>query len=82
MHDDAGADDLRIVEDQQLPGGEHLADFGEAALRNLAAAVDQQLRGAPLLKRELGDALLGQVVVVAVDIDMSFHSLKRKFVQR
>ena len=82
VHDDAGADDLRIVEDQQLPGGEHLADIGEAALRNLAAAVDQQLRGAPLLKRELGDALLGQVVVVAVDIDMSFHSLMRKFVQR
>ena len=73
VHDDAGADDLRVVEDQQLPGGELLADVGEMALGNLAVTVDQQLRGAALGKRELGDALLGQVVVVAVDVDMSFH---------
>jgi len=73
VHDDACADDLRIVEDQHRPLGQLFAQPVEAALRDRAVAVDEQLGGGAFGQREFGDALVGQVVVELVDVDMAFH---------
>ena len=42
-------------------------------LRDLPATVHEQLRRAPLRKREFGDPPVGQVVVESVYVDMSFN---------
>ena len=73
VHDDACADDLRIVEDQHRPLGQLFAQPVEAALRDRAVAVDEQLGGGAFGQREFGDALVGQIVVELVDVDMAFH---------
>ena len=75
MHDDPRPDHLRVVENQQLPGRQHVADVGETLFRDFSAAPDEQLRGAALGKREFGDPLVRKVVIEAADVDMSFHIL-------
>ena len=73
VHDDAGADYLRVVEHQQLAGGQHVAQVAEAALRDAAVAPHQQLRIAALRQGEFRDPLRGKRVVVVFDVDVSFH---------
>ena len=73
VHDDPRPDHLRVVEYQQLAGGQHVAHVGEMRLRDLPATVHEQLRRAPLRKREFGDPPVGQVVVESVYVDMSFN---------
>ena len=75
VHDDPRPDDLRVVEDQQFARGQHVADVGEMPFGNFAAPVDEQLRSAALGEGEFGDPLVREVVIEAVDIDMSFHIL-------
>ena len=73
VHDDPRPDHLRVVEHQQLPRRQHVAQVGEAPFGDRASAVDQQLRCAPLRERELRDPPVGQVVVVVVYVDMSLR---------
>ena len=73
VHDDAGADDLCVVEDQQRPFGQLFAQSAEAAFADRAVAVDEQFRGRAFAEREFRYALVGQFVVEFVDIDMAFH---------
>ena len=75
VHDDPRPDHLRVVENQQLPGRQHVADVGETLFRDFSAAPDKQLRGAALGEREFGDPLVRKVVIEAADVDMSFHIL-------
>ena len=75
VHDDPRPDHLRVVENQQLPGRQHVADVGETLFRDFSAAPDEQLRGAALGEREFGDPLVRKVVIEAADVDMSFHIL-------
>ena len=73
VHDDPRPDHLGIVEHQQGPRRQYIADVAEAALRDFSPFVNKQLRCRTLLERILGDPLVGQVVVETVYVDMSFH---------
>ena len=67
--EEAGMDDAGVVEHQQRAIGQVVADAVEEALANLAVAVDEELRLIAPFQWELGDALVGQGVVVVGDGD-------------
>jgi hypothetical protein len=73
VHDNPRPNHLGIVEHQQGPLRQYVADVAEAALRDFPPFVNKQLRCRSLLERILGDPLVGQVVVETVYVDMSFH---------
>ena len=73
VHEDAGADHLRVVEDEQAAGRELFAEVAETTLGDRSAAVDEQLRAAALGERKFGDPLLGKVVGVVLYIDSMLH---------
>ncbi len=75
VHDDAGADHLRVVEHEQRTGRKRLVEPSETALGNLSIPVNQQFRGRTFGQRKLGDPLVGERIVVVVDSDRAmFHS--------
>src|SRR5699024_1721968 len=82
VHDDSCADHLRVVEHEKLPRWQHVADVAEMPFGDLSAAPHEQLRGAPLAERELGDPSFGQIVVVVVYVDMSLHCAPKVRISR
>ena len=82
VHDDSCADHLRVVEHEKLPCWQHVADVAEMPFGDLSAAPHEQLRGAPLAERELGDPSFGQIVVVVVYVDMSLHCAPKVRISR
>ena len=57
-------DDLRVVEDHQSTCGQVFGQGGKDVLAHLTLVIDEQLAGITLCQRKLGNALVGQVVVV------------------
>lgn len=62
--------DSGVVAHQQAVGREPVGKPVECRLRNLSAAVKQQFRGVAAGERVLGDAFVGQRIVVVVDADI------------
>ena len=77
----AGADDLGLVEDQQGALGQEVADVLELRLLYPAVLEHQQLGGVALGQGVLGDAVLGQRVVVGLNSDVFYSAHLRNFPQ-
>ena len=74
----AGADDTRVVKYHQATLGNVARQVAEVVLTHLAVLVEQEFGGIALFQRELGNALLRQIILEVADADMSgilIHSL-------
>ena len=68
---EAGLNDLCVVEHHERARWQIVGQVAEPVVADLSLAVDQQLRLVALLQWELCDALVGQLVVVVTDSDMT-----------
>ena len=73
VHDDAGPDHLRVVEDQHRTRRQDLAQIAEVSLGDRSVAIDKQFRGRTFGQRKFCNAFVRQRIVVVVDVDVSFH---------
>ena len=72
-----GTDDLSLVEDQQGTLRQEVTDMPKLRLADGVALQHQELRSVALGQGILGDALLGQGVVVGFHRDV-FHRIHRR----
>jgi hypothetical protein len=68
---EAGGNDLGVVEDQEVPRQQKVAEVGEHAVANTSvfSVHHQEPRGVPGVDRILGDPVLWQSVVVGLEIE-------------
>ena len=74
VHHYARAHHARIIKYEHRTLGQVVCHRAKVALRDCAIVVNEQLRRRALRQRKLGDTLIRKVVVIVVDIYMSFHS--------
>lgn len=78
----AGMDNLSVVEDQQGVGWEKVGNMVETTFGDSAATVDKKFGVVATFERELGDAVVGQGIVVGVYGDVFYVVHGRKFAQK
>ena len=61
-----GLYDLRVVEDHQCAFGQEFGQVTEMAFRHLPPLIDKQLAAVAFLQRKLGNAFVGQGIVIVL----------------
>lgn len=82
MEVEARLNDLGVVEHHQFAFGQILWQIGESVLRNMALAVEEELRRGAVGLWILGDALVGEVVTEVDDGKLFWvyhHTTKLRF---